>query len=80
MSCCPTCGHRLKRTKLSVSAVLDIRKRAAAGEKHEAIAADFKIANRTVGMIALGYSRASVGGPRSKRIGSNDERRLSQRS
>lgn len=63
-------GHRRDgahnpAAKLTEADVLRIRERAAAGETHKAIAADYKLSGVMVGDIADGKAWKNVGGPRS---------------
>ena len=50
------------RQKLNAAQAFDIRARAAAGELHRVIAADFNIARNTVGQIASGKAWAHLNG------------------
>jgi hypothetical protein len=52
---------------LDAPRVIDIRERAAKGEKHEAIAADHRIERAMVGLIASGKRWKHVGGPVSRK-------------
>lgn len=72
------CGH-IKRS-LDARIVLDIRNRAAAGEKHEVIASEYRITRATVGQVATGRLWPHIGGPRSKRPkgGNNVNGRVSE--
>jgi DNA invertase Pin-like site-specific DNA recombinase len=65
MNHCPACG-RIAR-KLNPAKAIEIRTRAAAGEKHEAIALDMGVTRTTVGLIASGKLWRHVAGMRSQK-------------
>ena len=58
----PYCG-----AKLSQDEVIEIRVRAAKGEKHEAIASAYGLQRSTVSRIATGKLWKGLEGPRTKR-------------
>lgn len=59
------CGHSSR--KLTQSDVIDIRLRAAQGEKYSVLAHDKGVAIATISNIAYGRIWKQVGGPRSRR-------------